>query len=406
MLGISVLLLYADTLLHAEMGPPPPHIQNLGWIMLSAAFVVTAWGFWVTRSILKAFQLFNKSITELAKGDLSASMPTEFLANPHELGQLARTLASFVQTTTEMLQSMRDSVETVATSATAITANSTLTMKRMQEMSTQTALVVAAAEESSANTSTVAVSMDQTTSNLRSVATATEQMSATIGDIAASSEKARYISSEAGHKAETVSQLMHQLGIAAQDIGQVTETINEISSQTNLLALNATIEAARAGAAGKGFAVVANEIKELARQTADATEDIRAKIQGVQSSAANAIADIGKITGVISEVGELVASIATAIEEQSVVTRDVALNIAQASAGVNEVNTKMAHTASVSRQAVRDITLISASTNEIGQSGEQTLQNANELSNIAHQLRSMVSRYTLVADASARFRRN
>ena len=134
---------------------------------------------------------------------------------------------------------------------------------------------------------------------------------------------------------------LQQLGSAAQEIGQVTETITNISSQTNLLALNATIEAARAaGAAGKGFAVVANEIKELARQTAGATEDIKAKISGVQSSTGGAISDIGRIVNVIQEVGGLVANIAAAIEEQATVTRDVAGNIAQArSAGVPATRT-------------------------------------------------------------------
>src|SRR3954451_2927057 len=116
---------------------------------------------------------------------------------------------------------------------------------------------------------------------------------------------------------------MNQLGAAAMEIGKVTETITEISSQTNLLALNAAIEAARAGSAGKGFAVVANEIKELAQQTATATEDIKGRIGGVQSSAATGIGEIERVSQVIREVSDIVASIAAAIEEQSTVTRDI-----------------------------------------------------------------------------------
>ena len=138
---------------------------------------------------------------------------------------------------------------------------------------------------------------------------------------------------------------MQKLGQAAQEIGQVTETITNISAQTNLLALNATIEAARAGTAGKGFAVVANEIKELARQTAEATEDIKARIAGIQDSTGTAISDIGQITTVIKDVGGIVASIAAAIEEQATVTKDVAGNIAQASTGVRDANQHVNQTA-------------------------------------------------------------
>src|SRR5450755_3889605 len=127
---------------------------------------------------------------------------------------------------------------------------------------------------------------------------------------------------------------MNQLGQAAREIGKVTETINEISSQTNLLALNATIEAARAGSAGKGFAVVANEIKLLAQQTASATEDIKVRIGGVQSSAADGIAEVERVSRIIHEVSDLVSSIAAAIEEQTTVTKDIARNIAHASNGV------------------------------------------------------------------------
>jgi methyl-accepting chemotaxis protein len=262
-------------------------------------------------------------------------------------------------------------------------------------MSGRTATVAAAAEESSANTLSVAASMEQASINLSSVASATEEMSATIGEISASSERARAISADAGAQATAVSALMTRLGQAAQEIGKVTEVITDISSQTNLLALNATIEAARAGAAGKGFAVVANEIKELAKQTAAATEDIKGKIGGVQNSAGSAISDIQKITGVIAEVGHLVAGIATAIEEQAAVTRDVAGNIAQASAGVQEANERVAQTASVSKTMAQDIAGVDAAAGDIRSGGEQVQSSAAELSRLAEQLTSLVGQFTV-----------
>jgi methyl-accepting chemotaxis protein len=186
---------------------------------------------------------------------------------------------------------------------------------------------------------------------------------------------------------------MQELGRAAQDIGKVTETITDISAQTNLLALNATIEAARAGAAGKGFAVVANEIKELARQTATATEDIKGKIAGVQTSAGGAIADIEKISGVIKEVSAIVGSIAAAIEEQAAVTKDVAGNIAQASAGVKDSNERVAQTAAVSKTIAHDMTTVTAAVTEIRQGGEQVAASAAEVAQVAAQLRTAAEQF-------------
>jgi methyl-accepting chemotaxis protein len=237
--------------------------------------------------------------------------------------------------------------------------------------------------------------MEEAVTNLTSVASATEEMSSTIAEIAPLSEKARSISLSASDQANAISTLMQQLGHAALEIGKVTETITDISSQTNLLALNATIEAARAGSAGKGFAVVANEIKELAKQTAAATEDIKAKIGSVQSSTNSAISDINSITSVISEVGDIVASIATAIEEQSAVTRDVAGNIAQATMGVQAANESVAQTASVSRSMAQDIAGIDLATTEIRSGGEQVEQSSIELSRLAEKLRALVGQFII-----------
>jgi len=237
--------------------------------------------------------------------------------------------------------------------------------------------------------------MEQATTNLSSVASATEQMSATVADIAASSEKARHIAEQASAQAQAVSGLMQQLGQAAEQIGQVTATINNISAQTNLLALNATIEAARAGAAGKGFAVVANEIKELARQTATATEDIKSKISSVQTSTGSAIADIQKIVEVIQEVGTLVTGIAAAIEEQATVTRDVAGNIAQASAGVQEANERVGQTAGVSRSIAEDISGVSAEGLAMNRDSRHLEESAAALRRLTDQLVEVVTRYRL-----------
>ena len=186
---------------------------------------------------------------------------------------------------------------------------------------------------------------------------------------------------------------MQELGLAAREIGKVTDTINEISSQTNLLALNATIEAARAGAAGKGFAVVANEIKDLARQTALATEDIKSKITSVQSASGSAIRDIERITGVIGEIGNLVTDISASIDEQATVTRDVAANIAQASDGVQDANERVGQTASVSKMIAEEIAGVSAAAAEIRVGGEQVQFSSAGLARAVVQLNELAGQF-------------
>jgi len=220
-------------------------------------------------------------------------------------------------------------------------------------------------------------------------------MSATVADIASHSAKARAVSEQAGSQAQAVGALMRELGEAAKEIGKVTETITGISDQTKLLALNATIEAARAGAAGKGFAVVAHEIKELARQTATATEDIKAKILGVQTSTGGAIGEIQKITAVISEVVGLVTSIAAAIEEQSTVTKDVAGNVSQASTSVRDANEQVAETATVSKSIARDVAVISAQSRAINNDSAHLQENADMLKGLAARFKQLVSRFEM-----------
>ncbi len=346
----------------------------------------------LTNNITSPIVRIADSLKDIAEGegDLTKRLSVD---RQDEMGRLAQYFNIFVEKLQNIIGDVMHNANLVASSAGELSTVSVQTAHNLHTMSEKTSTVAAAAQESSANTMNVAAGMEQASANIASVASATEQMSATIGEIASNAEKARWISTQAGDQAAQVASLMHQLGQAAQEIGKVTETITEISSQTNLLALNATIEAARAGAAGKGFAVVANEIKELARQTALATEDIKAKIAGVQSSAGSAIADIEKITGVVAEVGHIIASIAAAIEQQASVTRDVAANIAQASLGVQDANARVAQIANVSRGIAQDIVVVDAAVNEIRASGEQVQVSASQLSQLAEQLKALVTQF-------------
>jgi methyl-accepting chemotaxis protein len=362
-------------------------------IGIVAALTAFFFGWSITRSIAGPLSTTVKTLDEAAKGNLTVESESEILDRKDEAGDLART-------TQELIRSLRSMVSEVGAGALTLTSASgemaTVAgslSKGSKDVAGLANTVAAAAEESSANTTSVAAAMEQATTNLTSVASATEEMSSTVGEIASNAEKARSISGQATTQAEAISAMMRDLGRAAQDIGKVTETITSISAQTNLLALNATIEAARAGAAGKGFAVVANEIKELAQQTAAATEDIKSKISSIQASTGSAMGDIEKIAGVIKEVGEIVSSIAAAIEEQSTVTRDVATNIAQASTGMKDANERVAQTATVSQEIAKDIANVNSTVTTLVSGADQVLAGASELSTLAEQLKDRVAHF-------------
>jgi hemerythrin-like metal-binding protein len=360
---------------------------------VAALILALAFGIMITRSIANPIRTAVDLLGAMSNGDLTQDVPPELSARKDEAGDLARAMHNLTTSLRRLLGDINDGIDTLASASTDLTSVSGKTAIEVKGMAEKANLVAAAAEESSANTVSVAASMEEASTNLGSVAAATEEMSATVADIASNSEKARVISEQAIGQTQSISTLMQQLGKAAHEIGKVTETINDISSQTNLLALNATIEAARAGAAGKGFAVVANEIKELARQTATATEDIKAKISGVQTSAGGAISDIEKIATVINDVGGIVANIAAAIEEQATVTKDVAGNIAQASTGVKEANTRVAQTATVSSSIAQDIATVNKAVSDVRQGGERVQASASELSLLAEQLKEVAGQF-------------
>lgn len=337
----------------------------------------------------KSVELAN----HIAKNDLSVA--DLIVESEDEIGEATAALNTMKNNLRKVVQTIASSANSVTAASVEISAVSAQTASGVSSMSEKARGVAAAAEQASASTMSVSSGMDESSASLASVAAATEEMSATVGDIASNTARARATSEQATSKVVTISDQMQKLGLAAEEIGQVTETITNISAQTNLLALNATIEAARAGAAGKGFAVVANEIKELARQTAEATEDIKKRIASVQSSTGMALTDIDEITAVIREVGGIVSNIAAAIEEQAAVTKDVAGNIAQAAAGVREANSHVSETAEVSKMIAKDIAGVDADVADIKRGGEQVQTSAVKLTRLAEQLKTQVSQFRM-----------
>jgi methyl-accepting chemotaxis protein len=345
------------------------------------------------RSIAVPLEKTVALLESVANGDLTEEVAAEYLARKDEVGMLTRAVETMTASLRDVFTNITDGIHMVSSSSTELSANSGQMTDGARMASDKAHSVATATEEMTANIMSVATGMEQTTTNLTSVASATEEMTATIGEIARNSEKARRITEEATRQAARISEQMNQLGQAAREIGKVTETITEISSQTNLLALNATIEAARAGSAGKGFAVVANEIKELAQQTAAATEDIKARIAGVQSSSAGGIAEIEKVSQVIHEVSEIVSSIAAAIEEQSTVTKDIARNIGEAATGVKDANLRVSESSQATQEIAREISGVDQAAGQMADGSEQVKVGALELSQVAEQLQAAVARF-------------
>ena len=345
-------------------------------------------GFKLTAGITGPLGQAAIRLDALAEGDVSRDLPEDETGRQDEFGALNRSLQRATLALRSALTDVGMGIQTLAASATELSVLSDQISDATADTSQRASTVAAAAEEMCVTSGSVASSVDQATTNLEGIVDATSQMTATIAEIAATSAKARVITEKASSQAGGITLLMARLGEAAEEIGKVTDTITGISSQTNLLALNAT-----AGSAGKGFGVVANEVKELAQQTSLAAVDIKRKISGIQSSTKGAMADIVEISSVIQNVSDLVSSIAVAIEEQSVVSQDIAANIGGAMVGVREANGQVAETSKVSLNIAMDIASVDESASHIADGTGQVTVAARELSTLSERLNVMLNRF-------------
>jgi methyl-accepting chemotaxis protein len=247
-----------------------------------------------------------------------------------------------------------------------------------EELSSTSQQMSANAEETSTQASVVSAGAEQVDKNLQTVATGTEEMSASIKEIAKNAHESAKVATAAVKVAEDTNQIVSKLGDSSTEIGQVIKVITSIAQQTNLLALNATIEAARAGEAGKGFAVVANEVKELAKQTAKATEDISRKIEAIQGDTKNAVSAIAQISGVIKQVNDISNTIATAVEEQNATTNEMARNVGEAAKGSGEISKNIGGVAEAAKSTTHG--------------ANDSLKAAQALTKMAADLRELVQR--------------
>lgn len=219
----------------------------------------------------------------------------------------------------------------------------------------ETSSVSAAAEQMSLHMASIATSSNQARNSVGAIARSTEEMTTTVSEIARNAERARGVTRLAVESVDGASRKVAELGLSARQISKVTEVIAEIADQTKLLALNATIEAARAGEAGKGFAVVASEVKELAKQTNAATSDIRMKTDAIQEATSATINEIGTINKVIADVNDIVTIIASAVEQQSIATRDMSRGAGEVSSGIEVMSNNVGQVADAARGVARNI---------------------------------------------------
>ena len=380
-----------------ELGPKLQAANHRSEIILLAVSLIalsvgTCLAFLITRGITGPISKAVVFAEDMSQGDLRQVLDVK---QQDEIGVLASALNKMSASLRTMFHDISNGVETLSSSSTELSVISQQLASAAEQTSGKSGAVAAAAEEMGSSMNSVAASSEQASTNVQMVAAASEQMSATINEVAGNTERGRSSTLRAVEQAGAVSSRVAELGKAATDVGKVTETINEIAEQTNLLALNATIEAARAGEAGKGFAVVAAEIKELARQTAEATQDIRLKIDSIQGSTDNTVSEISQIQDVINEVNEIVNTIAVAVEEQTTSTKEIADNVNQAATGIQDVNQNVAESAAVSGNIAVDVVEVNQAAKDMADGSVQVNTSAGELSELSEKLKQMVDQFKI-----------
>jgi methyl-accepting chemotaxis protein len=282
--------------------------------------VLSLLGFIVTRSVVGPLRKVGAVLSAMAEGDLRATSGVE---SRDEVGRMAAALETSMANVREVMTAIGDSSTTLASAT--------------EELSASAQDMARLADESSAQSAIVASAAGQVSTNVQTVSAGSEQMGASIREIAQNATEATKVAQAATGAAASAHDSVSRLGSSSQEIGKVVKLITSIAEQTNLLALNATIEAARAGEPGKGYAVVAGEVKELASETAKATEDIARRVEAIQADTTGAVAAIGEIGTIIASINDYQLTIASAVEEQTATTNEMSRGVAEAATGSGEI---------------------------------------------------------------------
>ena len=340
----------------------PLHAESRAWMLTSGVLALLIGGLatilfaWVTRrSVVRPLQQVQRALGRMAEGDLRNDIE---VSGNDEVAATAASMLTFQAKLSQMVQQIGAQANGVNGAASQLLGTADELASGVDQTRGQTTQVAAAAEEMTVNMQQVSSASEVMAGTIRTVAAAVEELTASIAEVAKSAGGAAEIAGKAATLTQASNDKVAALGTAADEIGRVIETIQDIAEQTNLLALNATIEAARAGEAGKGFSVVANEVKDLARQTAEATQDIRRRIERIQSSTKESMQAIGQIDQVIAQVSDSSKVIADAVSEQRSATQEIAQNLASSTNSIETLNLNFADAEVASGEISKSISAV------------------------------------------------
>jgi methyl-accepting chemotaxis protein len=366
-----------DKLLQEETEEMNAESRSMNLTMAITTFAALGIGIFVAVSLSRGIAGATQSLLVQAEAIAAGDLTREDLKvrSQDELGDL-----------TTAINKMSGSLKSIILS---ISENAMQVASASEELNSTSQQITANSEETSAQADVVSKAAQSVSQNLQTVATGAEEMGASIKEIAKNATEAAKVATSAVKVAETTTVTVSKLGDSSTEIGQVIKVITSIAQQTNLLALNATIEAARAGEAGKGFAVVANEVKELAKETARATEDISRKIEAIQTDTKAAVDAIASISGVIHQINDISSTIATAVEEQNATTNEMSRNVSEAANGSGEITSNIARVAEAAQGTTRGAT--------------DTQKASQQLVETSTQLRRLVEQFKINANSNGNY---
>ncbi|MBK8190727.1 MAG: methyl-accepting chemotaxis protein [Vampirovibrionales bacterium] len=417
-----------------------PFYQTLlvaGLMLLAAGYFMT--GFYL--SVIRSVKNLQRVTTAVAQGDLTAEAPVD---TRDELSRVSTSFNEMVVSFREIVANLKASAQDVMNASQSLSATSTQIKQGAEEVSQLSSSASQSTTTVDNSIKTVAAAVEQSSSNLQqahsassqveqnihdveqaaekvsdqmqnasaaaeemsasvnTVASAIEEMSASLGEVSQNASHARQIANNAEQSAQSTKETMHALDASTREIGDVLEIISDIASQTNLLALNATIEAANAGDAGKGFAVVANEVKALAQRSGEATEDIRRRIEGIQSNTDAAINAMNEISGIIANVNQFITSIASAVEEQTATVNEISNNVNSVATAADSVSENVQQTAGLSVEVAQRVQQANVGVQMISQSMSELAKGSDDIARSAGEVAASTGDMTLTVEKVSR----